>query len=511
MDRDADVLIAGAGPAGCAAGRMLATLGHRVILVDRPAGTRHALAESVPPSARRLLSVLGMLNAVDAAGFQPWIGNTVWWGQGAPRVEAFRAGETGYQVERSRFDAVLRDRAAAAGANVRTATVRHLVVPGLEATASAADAAAGVLATIDSDGHLAEVRASIVLDCSGRAGVVARQGLREGGTAHRTVALAGVWRAESPWPAAQDGHTLVASHADGWAWSVPVDRDTRYFTVMVDPERSHLTRGVPAAEVYRGELGKVAPFEPFLGNASLVDGPWGADASEYGCRRQAGPGFLLVGDAASFVDPLSSFGVKKALVSGWLAAIAVHTILTTPDMAGEAMAFFERRERAILDSLRRQAAQFATGALDAASHPFWQARATPGPQTMSGHEPLVDGEGPDPAELARDPRVLAALDDLRRRPGIHLRLGDEVRVRNRAAIRGNLIVMDDHLFCSAWPGGLRYLRNIDLLALVRLAPEHQDVGELYDALFRAHPGLSLPDYLGALSTLLAYGVLEHGM
>ena len=64
-----DVLVIGAGPAGCAAARMLASFGHRVLLIDRPSTGRHSLAESIPPSANRLLVELGMKNAVDAAGF----------------------------------------------------------------------------------------------------------------------------------------------------------------------------------------------------------------------------------------------------------------------------------------------------------------------------------------------------------------------------------------------------------------------------------------------------------
>src|SRR5688572_33370140 len=113
-----DVLIIGAGPAGCAAARMLASFGHRVLLVDRPSTGRRSLAESIPPSANRLLVELGMKNAVDAAGFHPWLGNTVWWGSDEPRVEPFAGGESGYQVERARFDAVLREVAARAGAEI---------------------------------------------------------------------------------------------------------------------------------------------------------------------------------------------------------------------------------------------------------------------------------------------------------------------------------------------------------------------------------------------------------
>ena len=69
--------------------------------------------------------------------------------------------------------------------------------------------------------------------------------------------------------------------------------------------------------------------------------------------------------------------------------------------------------------------------------------------------------------------------------------------------------MDDYVFAPAWPDGVRYLRNIDLLLLLRMAPEHRDVGALYDAMFREQPGVSLPDFLGALSTMIAHGALTH--
>jgi flavin-dependent dehydrogenase len=334
-----------------------------------------------------------------------------------------------------------------------------------------------------------------ILDCSGRAGVIAaRQGLRVPEASHRTIALAGVWRAVSPWPASQAGHTLVASHADGWAWSVPVAPDERYVTVMVDPERSHLTRGASALDVYQAELKKVGPFAEVIAQARLEEGPWGADASLYGARQHGGPGFLLVGDAATFIDPLSSFGVKKALASGWLAGVVVNTVLRQPAMETEALAFFERREREVAESFRKKAASFAVSATEDSGHPFWDARAA---------------EAEDPASEETD--VRAALADLRARPEIHLERGAQVEVAPRPVIRGRLIVMEDHLCLPAWPGGVRYIRNVDVLLVMRLAEAHHDVADLYDHVVRIQPGVTLPDFLGVLATLLARGGLQHKM
>ncbi len=480
---DVDVLIIGAGPAGCGAARLLAAWGHRVVLVDRSAGEGRALAESIPPSAKKALGALGMLTPLEDAGFQPWRGNTVWWA-GEPdvepsRTESFPPGVAGYQVARADFDRRLRALAVDTGATIRQGPLAEPVEPGVTAT--------------------------FVLDCSGRAGVIARQGLRRAEASHHTVALVGVWRADRPWPPplADDTHTLVASYADGWAWSVSTRPLERQITVMVDPQRTELARGAPARAVYEKELAKVRPFRPLLDSATLVDGPWGADASLYSAERYAGPGFLLVGDAGSFIDPLSSFGVKKALASAWLAAIAVHTAIARPTMRDEALAFFDRRERAVYASARRQATEFAADAAARTNHPFWLTRAS----APDGVDPDVGVEEVDAAALARDPAVIAAFEDLRRRPAVHFRTGSDARIGPRAAVRGREIVMDDHVFLPAWPAGVRYLRGVDVVALARLAPAHTDVGDLVQAYTRVHGHVALPDFLGAMATLVAKGGL----
>jgi flavin-dependent dehydrogenase len=474
--RAADVIVIGAGPAGCAAAIVLAEAGRSVLVIDRPRGSRPALAESIPPSARRVLAELGVDGLMSSAGFQQWRGNTVWWADAPPRVERFPPEALGFQVDRHHFDQVLRDAAAQAGAHIVAGTVRAATPP---------------VVTFDVDGRQDSATAPWILDCSGRAGVLARQGPRTIADAHHTVALAGIWHATTPWPAAYEGHTLVASHADGWAWSVPVAHDVRYVTVMVDPVRSHLTKDAPALAVYQAELSKVRPFADLLATARLDAGPWGADASLYGASHHSGPGFLLVGDAATFIDPLSSFGVKKALTSGWLAGIVIASILDSPTMQDAALAFFESCERQVAHSFQRQAARYAEDA--GARHPFWQARAALG---------QTDDEDEQSA-------VMAALRDLQQRPSLAVRQCDEVTIIRRPLIRGRRLVMEDHVSLPTWPDGVRYIRNVDVLLVLRLALKHHDVGDLYESVVRVQPGVGLPDVLGVLATLLARGALHH--
>jgi flavin-dependent dehydrogenase len=486
-DYDCDVLIVGAGPAGSGAARLLAAWGHRVIVVDRPRKDERTLAESIPPSAKKVLSALGMLTAIEDAGF-------------LPRVESFPPGVAGFQVVRRDFDARLRALAAESGATIESGIVREVTTDPPRAR-------------IEADGQTREITAAMVLDCSGRSGVVARQSLRRLDESRHTVALVGVWRMEKDvgrnFPGGQENYarrpfqTLVAAQADGWAWSVPVADGLRYITVMVDPQRTALARGVPAADVYLEALARVRAFEPLTSAGSLVEGPWGADASGYCAEQYSGPGFLLVGDAASFIDPLSSFGVKKALASAWLAAIVTHTALTHPAMKDTALAFFDRRERAIYVSARQQASAFAADAAAQSGHPFWIARAdTP--------EQLDPGAEVDAAALAGDPAVLAAFQDLRTRLAVHFRTSDGLEIRPRAAVRGREIVLEDHVFLPDWPEGVRYIRDVDLVSVLRLAPRFPDPGDIAEAYVREHGPVALPDLLGAIATLVAKGALVYG-
>jgi len=200
-----------------------------------------------------------------------------------------------------------------------------------------------------------------------------------------------------------------------------------------------------------------------------------------------------VGDAATFIDPLSSFGVKKALTSGWLAAIVVHSILDSPTMQDVALEFFDSRERQVANSFRRQAARYAEDA--GARHPFWQARAALGQ--------------PDDENEDEHAAVMAALRDLQQRPSLSVIQGDEVTIIRRPLIRGRRLVMEDHVSLPSWPDGVRYIRNVDVLLVLRLALQHRDVGDLYEHVVRVQPGVDLPDVLGVLATLLARGALRH--
>ena len=486
-----EVAVIGAGPAGSAAARLLAAWGHRVVLIHRSADPqRHALAESIPPSCRKLFAACGVLEAIDAAEFCRSTGNTVWWGSDEPRVEWFAEGERGYQVERDRFDGLLRDLAVRAGVELH-----HGMVAAVRTSVDEV--------TIDA-GETKQFQARFVLDCSGRAGVIARRGWRVEVPGHpRTVGLAGVWKRREGWNGVDPTHTLVESYGDGWAWSVPLASHTRYLTTMVDPQRTHLARGRPALEVYMAEVRKAPHLSDLTAGATLERGPWGCDGSVYAARTYAESPVLLVGDAASFVDPLSSYGIKKALASAWLAAVAVHTALRTPAMTIAALEFFAAREREMAAALLDRTREYFGAAATTHAHPFWTDR-------VDGIELPAQVE-PDVRALRDDERVQRAFAAIKSQPRLHLRRGAAVRVEARPMVRGREIVMEDRLFTAAWPAGMRFLRDVDVAGILALAGEHHTVPAMFEAYNRRFPPVALPDFLGALSVMIAFGIADHAV
>jgi flavin-dependent dehydrogenase len=493
---ECDVLVIGGGPAGATAARLLASWGTRVTIVHRPTASHLTLAESLPASTRKLLKFLGQLDEIDAAGFYPNTGNFAEWA-GQSRVTT--SPDAGFHVPRADFDRVLLDGARAAGARVVDATVQRLERDDpVCVTAMAAD------------GGAVECRARYVLDCSGRAGVIARRGLRRAMVRYRTLAIVAEWECRD-WPAGERTYTTIESYADGWAWSVPLSATRRQCTVMIEKGSGSFLRNSkkdsrPLFTVYENELAKARTLAARLANASRIAEPWTCDASLYDCVRAADGRALLVGDAASFIEPLSSAGVKKALLSAWRAAVVTNTCLTNAAMAGPAADLYVRREREVYaDCLRRSSAFFAE-ARAAYGTPFWSARASS--RLAEGNVAgTLDPDDSNDEHIGHDATVQAAFERLRAEDRVRLRPSEALRFASVPAIDGRQVVMREALVLPGVDAPLDYAAGVDLARLVRIATRCDDVPGIIEA-YQQHVG---PVPLAGLLTGLSLLVARHAL
>ena len=468
-DRSAcDVLVVGGGPAAGTAARLLSQWGRDVVVVAKPGGAEPELPESLTPSCQKFFDLMGMSPAIEGAGFVRSSGHTVWWGDNDARCEPFSDGARGWQATTTRLSRVMLDSAAAAGARIQRA-----------------------LLTAD---EVLAWPAAYRLDCTGRSGLLARaHGGRAYEPGHRTVALVGLWRhpggTHAHWPLANPTHTLLESYQDGWAWSVPVDDVRRALAVMVDPTTTALAKGDGARSVYVWEIAKTRHLAELFHGADLIHGPHGWDASMYLSERPAGDTWLLVGDAASFVDPLSSAGVKKAMASGWLAAVTLNTALATPALKDTAFAHYAARERDTYRQFLTLTRKHLADGAPEADHPFWADRA-------ASADDDADRQG-----------VLAAYERIRHASSLALSLGPGVRLADRPALRERLLVLEPRLVDAANPEGVRFVDGVDVVVLTRLAPRFGDVADLFDAYLGEGDVVALPAFLKALATAVARGWL----
>ncbi len=354
---DADVLIAGAGPAGASAALRLGKLGHRVLLLDRGEEKRQHVGESLPSSIRVVLATLEIGLPPEVVVRRP-PAHLVYWGEmrGGQSWNEVPERESSLLVWRGPFDRFLRERAVAAGARL---------------------ASDGVSRVVRSEGSVAvrtvtgtELRSRFFIDATGRAGVLARS-FRRKERRFRTFALTGHFRtAESDPPP-----TVIEAFEDGWVWTAPLANGLRDVTVMLDaPEK-----GSERNALFASAIGRARNVSSLVSGASLEGPLRGIDATPYESTRFCDESFLLAGDAASFLDPLSAHGVHKAMDGAILGAVAVHTILDRPERAADAAEFYNRRESEIyrlttdrLRALYRQESRFG-------AQPFWRRRSEGAP------------------------------------------------------------------------------------------------------------------------------------
>lgn len=343
----ADIVVIGGGPAGSTAAAELAMQGRDVVLVDKQRHPRETVGESVLPSAWKYFDRLGVSEEVQRR-FVRKAGGVVVWGEQISEIAFKDFGYTrpGLHVERDELDALLLRNAEAKGARVFEGVRAESVAPG--------EAPAVVLVAEDGARHAIACRQ--VIDASGQAALMGRQtGSRQVNPEFRFVALWGYFadsRYFSAGGIARD-FAAIPDHPPltfvtrlsgwGWSWHIPMKAVTSVGLVIpVDEYKRDLPAHASLEAYFLARCMATPNLRDLLAGARMVNGGvrMMRDFS-YACDVLSGPGFLVAGDAAGFIDPIFSIGVVLALYSGHLAAWAAGRILDRPVQAAAARALFE--------------------------------------------------------------------------------------------------------------------------------------------------------------------------
>jgi flavin-dependent dehydrogenase len=294
-----DILIIGAGPAGCAAAISARHAGLKTMLIDASAFAHNAPGETLHPGVEPILRRLGVWDEITAAGFHRHCG--IWRESGGARTFMPYGSDSngswlGLQADRRTLHGILRRAASEAGAVFKEATMPSGVI----------------LRDGRVDGVVCkglEIRAQWVFDATGRRAWLARRLNLRADRSGFPVRVRFGWKEGSD--RCLEGQPLFRQRKDGWEWFAPLGDGRTAWVALDQTVEPGVERSIGVRHGRKAATG--------------LDMRWRLHPS---C---AGPGYFLLGDAAALLDPASSNGVLRALMSGMLAADVAARILSGED------------------------------------------------------------------------------------------------------------------------------------------------------------------------------------
>jgi flavin-dependent dehydrogenase len=362
--RSSDVIVIGGGPSGATAATLLAQRGLRVTLFERDHFPRFHIGESLIPQTYGVLERLNMLPKMKASHFVKKY-SVQFVSERGRLSEPFyfcdhkphESSQT-WQVRRSEFDHQMLQNARDHGVQVHEgARVMEVLFEG--------DRAVGVMVQREGDAQPVEIRAQVIVDASGQQSMlISHLGLREWDPVLKKAAVWTYWKGAYRDTGRDEGATIVmqVQGKQGWFWYIPLHDDIVSIGVVASHEYLFQNRETKDFEaIYFEEVAKCPGLQPRLKDATRCDIFRAQKEYSYRSSKAAGHGWVLVGDAFGFLDPLYSSGVLLALKSGQMAADAVADGIAAGDTSAALLGRWEPDYVAGMDRMRRLVCEFYDG------------------------------------------------------------------------------------------------------------------------------------------------------
>lgn len=339
MDDAYDVVVIGAGPAGCASAALIAEAGHSVLLLERLEFPRFHVGESLVPETYWTLKRLGLIEQLKQSAypkkysvqFVTETGNET-----APfYFDEYKPCESSqtWQVIRGEFDRMLLDKAIENGSVARTdAQVLDVLFDGEQAVGVKAR-----FATEPDESAVREICAKVIVDATGQSAFLAsRLGLKQPDNRLKKGTVWTYFEGAHRDSGKDEGATIIlqTEGKQSWFWYIPLSNDVT--SVGCTGSMFYMfANGGTAEQVFQRELQRCPGMQRRLSDARRCTDYFTTKDFSYKASKAAGPGWVLIGDAFGFIDPVYSTGVFLALKSGEFAADAVNAALSAGDVSEE--------------------------------------------------------------------------------------------------------------------------------------------------------------------------------
>jgi flavin-dependent dehydrogenase len=338
MRSNSKVLVVGGGPAGSTAATFLARNGVEVTLFERDTFPRYHVGESLSLSVVRMMDLLNVSEKLDKFGFRHKDGSYYEWGAekwDLPFTDV-PGGKHSWQVTRADFDKILLDHAREEGVQAFEGhRVCDIQFAGDRALAARWE---------NSDGRSGELEFDYLIDASGRTGLLARKHFanRRMHDVFRNIGVWSYWKNAADIHEGPDGAVTVCSIPEGWIWVIPLHNGVTSVGLVTDKKRFNEQRSTADVEDLYDRAVHAHPLVArTIADAERVSRVRTETDYSYVAERFSGPGYLMSGDAACFLDPLLSTGVHLATFSAMLAAASVTSMVSGEVAEDRALDFYD--------------------------------------------------------------------------------------------------------------------------------------------------------------------------
>jgi len=345
MQKTVDVLVVGGGPGGSTAAALLAKAGLSVLLLERQKFPRYHIGESLLASCQSTLKLSGAYEAVKSYGFQIKRGALFHWAHDKWVLDwkkLVAPNAWSWQVERSVYDDILLKNAMKQGAEViQEANVKQIIFE--DGRAIAAEW------TSKNSNQINSVSFNTVIDASGRRGVLSHQyfNMRQQHDIFQNVAIWSYWTGAELLADSPEGAINIVSTPQGWWWTIPLGHNKYSIGLVTHKKHFQEERKKYSCleDYYQACLNNNEKMKSIINDATRTDVVRAEQDYSYTSEHFCGPGYMIIGDAACFLDPLLSTGVHLAQYSAMLASAALISIAKNEVTETEGKAFFENTYR----------------------------------------------------------------------------------------------------------------------------------------------------------------------
>jgi flavin-dependent dehydrogenase len=329
-ENSCDVFVIGGGPAGSTVAALLAERGFHVVLAEKDRHPRFHIGESLLPLNMPLLDRLGVRDRVETIAMHKYAAEF-----NSPQHERIvtfdfglawdRSYPLAYQVKRSEFDQILFDHCVAKGA---------LAMQECKVTAVELKGRTGAqVKTRAADGGEQSWDARFLVDASGRDTFLAGQlGIKKKNRKHNSAALYSHFEGAQRLPGRAEGNISIFWFEHGWFWFIPLKDGVTSVGAVCWPYYLKTRRTDPSTFLL-DTIALCPALAARMEGSKMLQAATATGNYSYESRHMVGDGYILLGDAYAFVDPVFSSGVLLAMNSAFLGADLIEAQLRNPARA----------------------------------------------------------------------------------------------------------------------------------------------------------------------------------